>query len=60
MTRTVSAGACFNTCRLTLLAGSIATSISDAGSRVGDPLLYDARLISMHGGKMLFKSEERP
>ncbi len=45
------------------LAGTIVASVSKPDSQVGDPLLpvlYDARLVSMHGTGMLFKGEERP
>jgi hypothetical protein len=38
-------------------------NLNEAGSSVHAPLyplLYEARLISMHGDKMLFKGEERP
>jgi hypothetical protein len=48
------------------LAGLGAThvlAVKDPNSQVGDslfPRLYEARLITMHGDKMLFKGEERP
>lgn len=45
------------------LAGVIVASVSNPNSQVGDPLLpllYDARLITMHGHGMLIKGEERP
>lgn len=41
----------------------LVAQVRDPNSQVGTgllPQLYDARLISMHGGKMLFKGEERP
>jgi hypothetical protein len=37
--------------------------VKDPNSQVGDslfPRLYEARLTTMHGDKMLFKGEERP
>ena len=37
--------------------------VKDPNSQVGNslfPRLYDARLTTMHGDKMLFKGEERP
>ncbi|MGG7604619.1 hypothetical protein [Massilia sp. BKSP1R2A-1] len=45
------------------LAGAIVASVSKPDSQVGDsllPVLYDAKLVSMHGTGMLFKGEERP
>lgn len=48
------------------LAGLGATNVltvTDPNSQVGAslfPSLYDARLVTMHGTKMLFKGEERP
>lgn len=45
------------------LAGAIVASVSKADSQVSDPLLpllYDAKLVSMHDRGMLFKGEERP
>ncbi|WP_288379849.1 hypothetical protein [uncultured Massilia sp.] len=45
------------------LAGVIVACVTKADSQVADPLiplLYDAKLISMHGSGMLFKGEERP
>ena len=45
------------------LAGVIVACVTAPDSQVGDPLiplLYDAKLISMHGTGMLFKGEERP
>lgn len=45
------------------LAGAIVASVSDPTSQVGEPLLpvlYDAKLITMHSRGMLFKGEERP
>ena len=48
---------------LTGLAGTLVLAVTDPNSQVGDslfPMLYEARLISMHGTKMLFKGEERP
>lgn len=45
------------------LGSSIVTSVTDPQSQVGDPLipvLYEAKLITMHGTKMLLKGEERP
>ena len=38
-------------------------TVTDPNSQVGGsliPQLYDARLVTMHGTKMLFKGEERP
>lgn len=45
------------------LGAVLVLEVRDPSSQVGGsllPALYDARLISMHGGKMLFKGEERP
>jgi hypothetical protein len=45
------------------LAGVIVACVTAVDSQVGDPLiplLYDAKLISMHGSGMLFKGQERP
>ncbi len=45
------------------LAGVIVACVTAANSQVGDPLLpllYDAKLVSMHDRGMLFKGEERP
>ncbi len=45
------------------LAGVIVACVTKADSQVGDPLiplLYDAKLVSMHDRGMLFKGEERP
>lgn len=44
-------------------AGVIVACVTSADSQLGDPmipLLYDAKLISMHNQGMLFKGEERP
>jgi hypothetical protein len=48
---------------LVSMAGTFVLQVKDPNSQVGDslfPRLYDARLITMHGDKMLFKGEERP
>jgi hypothetical protein len=45
------------------LAGTGVLQVKDPNSQVGDslfPRLYEARLITMHGDRMLFKGEERP
>ncbi|SFD83036.1 hypothetical protein SAMN05216204_1403 [Massilia yuzhufengensis] len=45
------------------LGGTIVASVTASNSQTGEPLLpvlYDARLTTMHGTKMLFKGEERP
>ncbi len=45
------------------LGPTLVAQVRDPNSQVGTgllPQLYDARLISMHGEKMLFKGEERP
>jgi hypothetical protein len=45
------------------LGGTLVLEVKDPNSQVGEslfPRLYDARLITMHGDKMLFKGEERP
>ena len=44
-------------------AGVIVACVSNPNSPVGGsllPLLYEAKLVSMHGNGMLFKGEERP
>lgn len=49
--------------RVYRLAGVIMASVSKPDSQIGKPLiplLYDAKLISMHERGMLFTSEERP
>lgn len=49
--------------RLAGLGATLVLSVTDANAQVGGsliPQLYDARLITMHGTKMLFKGEERP
>lgn len=49
--------------RVYSLAGTIVACVTKADSQVGDmllPLLYDAKLVSMHDRGMLFKGEERP
>jgi len=41
----------------------LVAQVRDPNSQVGTgllPQLYEARLITMHGNKMLFKGEERP
>lgn len=45
------------------MGGTIQASVTDPDSQVGDPLipvLYEARLTTMHGAGMLLKGEERP
>jgi hypothetical protein len=45
------------------LGTTLVLEVRDPNSQVSQslfPKLYDARLISMHGSKMLFKGEERP
>lgn len=45
------------------LAGVTVACVADPNSQVGDPLLpllYEARLVTMHSQGMLFKGEERP
>lgn len=49
--------------RVYCLAGAIVACVTSANSQVSDPLiplLYDAKLVSMHDRGMLFKGEERP
>lgn len=49
--------------RVYMLGSSVMASVSDPHSQVSGPLipdLYDARVTSMHGQRMLFKGEERP
>lgn len=48
---------------LTGLGGTLVLTVKDRNSQVGEslfPQLFEARLITMHGTKMLFKGEERP
>lgn len=48
---------------LVSMAGTFVLQVKDPNSQVGDslfPRLYEARLTTMHGDKMLFKGEERP
>lgn len=45
------------------LSTTVVLEVRDPNSQVGAglfPALYDARLTTMHGNKMLFKGEERP
>lgn len=45
------------------LGPTLVAQVRDPSSQVGTgllPQLYEARLISMHSGKMLFRGEERP
>lgn len=45
------------------LSTTYVLAVNDPGSQVGEslfPRLYEARLVTMHGNKMLFKGEERP
>ncbi len=45
------------------MGGAIQASVTDPNSQVGDPLipiLYEAKLTTMHGPGMLLKGEERP
>lgn len=45
------------------MGGSIQATVTDPASQVGDPLipiLYEAKLTTMHGAGMLLKGEERP
>jgi hypothetical protein len=48
---------------LAALASTYVLDVKDPSSQVGDslfPRLYEARLVTMHGDKMLFRGEERP
>ena len=45
------------------LGTTLVLTVTDPNSQVGAslfPQLFEARLITMHGNKMLFKGEERP
>jgi hypothetical protein len=49
--------------RLSGLGDTLVLTVTDANSTVGAsllPQLFEARLTTMHGSKMLFKGEERP
>jgi hypothetical protein len=45
------------------LGAPLVLEVKEPASKVGAsllPALYEARLVTMHGNKMLFKGEERP
>jgi hypothetical protein len=45
------------------MGGAIEATVTDPASQVGDaliPILYDAKLTTMHSAGMLLKGEERP
>ncbi|MDK6077952.1 hypothetical protein [Massilia varians] len=45
------------------LGNTLVLTVTNPNSQVGEslfPMLYEARLTTMHGTKMLFKGEERP